>query len=616
MVVDAARQWWAAHRQRQPRPMSPPKSTLKATVARLALFLPLLVVGAILLCAATGFTATRISKGHVEAEQRAALQQALEEFHTQFGDIDAPDDAQLHEIARSSRLADLRFDANPLGEAGRMLQSLHDPRGRIVGWFSWAGDRGFIAALDRLWGLLALVGAILGVCTFIAVRAAKHVLRPLNRSAEDVHKRTTQDPLTGLPNRRVLLDQLGEALARRRAGIVALAFVDLDGFREVNDTLGRSGGDALLTSIAEHLKAGLPPGAILGRFEEDEFAAIIEGDDPGVEDLLIESLRASLMRPIFIDRMWQITASIGIARAPDHGASVEEIVRRAGLALRAAKRTGRGNARRFEPQIEIDYAERRFLLHELQSAIALQAFDIEYQPIVASDGGGMIGVEALLRWTHPSRGQIAPSVFIPLAEQSGLMSQLGEIVLRRALSDGARWPTLSVAVNLSPLQIRDRWLVDLVANIMAETGIDASRVVLEVTEGVLIDNPQEAQARLEALRALGVRLALDDFGTGYSSLNYLQKFPFDRLKIDRSFVASLGSSGNTGAIIQSIVTLGHTLGMKVLAEGVEKDEQRVLLRLAGCDEMQGYLFARPTPAAEIDQALARATRLAGLNAAS
>ena len=192
--------------------------------------------------------------------------------------------------------------------------------------------------------------------------------------------------------------------------------------------------------------------------------------------------------------------------------------------LRAAKRAGRGNARRFEPQIETDYAERRFLLHELQSAIALQAFDIEYQPIVAADGGAMVGVEALLRWTHPTRGPIAPSVFIPLAEQSGLMSQLGEIVLRRALSDGARWPTLSVAVNLSPLQIRDRWLVDLVANIMAETGIDASRVVLEVTEGVLIDNPQEAQARLEALRALGVRLALDDFGTGYSSLNYLQSF--------------------------------------------------------------------------------------------
>src|SRR6516165_2455228 len=231
-----------------------------------------------------------------------------------------------------------------------------------------------------------------------------------------------------------------------------------------------------------------------------------------------------------------------------------------------------------------------------------------FQPIIAADGGAMVGVEALLRWTHPTRGPIAPSVFIPLVEQSGLMSQLGEIVLRRALSDGARWPTLFVAVNLSPLQIRDRWLVDLVANIMAETGIEASRVVLEVTEGVLIDNPQEAQSRLEALRALGVRLALDDFGTGYSSLNYLQKFPFDRLKIDRTFVASLGTSGNTGAIIQSIVTLGHTLGMKVLAEGVETNEQRVLLRLAGCDEMQGYLFARPGNAAAIERVLAGTTR--------
>jgi EAL domain-containing protein (putative c-di-GMP-specific phosphodiesterase class I) len=240
----------------------------------------------------------------------------------------------------------------------------------------------------------------------------------------------------------------------------------------------------------------------------------------------------------------------------------------------------------------------------------LQAFDVEYQPVVAAEGGAIIGVEALLRWTHPSRGPIAPSVFIPLAEQSGLMSQLGEIVLRRALSDGTRWPGLSIAVNLSPVQIRDRWLVDLVSAVMAETGIASSRVVLEVTEGVLIDNPTEAQTRLQALRALGVSIALDDFGVGFSSLSYLQKFPFDRLKIDRAFVAQLGTSGTTGAIIQSIVTLGHALGMKVLAEGVENEEQRVLLRLAGCDEMQGYLFAKPAPAAEIDKALARSVRVA------
>jgi diguanylate cyclase (GGDEF)-like protein len=610
MAAAAARRWWAADRQRLLAPMRGSAVSATTTTARIALLLPLFVAGAMMLCAATGFTVSRITESRIEGQQRAALQRALDEFHAQFGDFDAPDDVQLRTIARQSGLGDLRFDANPTGDGGRALQSLHDTRGRIVGWFSWVGDRALMGALDWLWGLLALVGAVLGLSALLVMRAARQLLRSLDRSAETVRKLTSQDPLTGLSNHRVMRERLDAALAKRRSGVVIFTLIDLDGFREVNDTLGRAGGDAVLVSIAEHLQAGLLPGAVLGRFDEDEFAVIVSSDDRRTADRLIESLRAALLRPIFMDRMWQITASIGVAAAPEDGTSAEEIARRAGLALRAAKRSGRGIARQFEPQIETNYADRRFLLHELQSAIALQAFDVEYQPIVAAEGGVMVGVEALLRWPHPTRGLIPPSVFIPLAEQSGLMSQLGEIVLRRALSDGARWPALSVAVNLSPLQIRDRWLIDLVAAIMAETGIAPSRVVLEVTEGVLIDNPQEALARLEALRGLGVSLALDDFGTGYSSLNYLQKFPFDRLKIDRTFVASLGSSGNTGAIIQSIVTLGHALGMKVLAEGVETDEQRVLLRLAGCDEMQGYLFARPGPAANIDMALAHLTRFA------
>jgi diguanylate cyclase (GGDEF)-like protein len=611
MMAAAARRLWAAHRRRSPAPIPRLADNSRVATTRVALLLlPLCVAGAMVLCAATGITASRISEGRMEAQQRAALQQALNEFHAQFRDIDAPDDVQLRAIARRSGLGDLTFDANPIGEHGRALQSLHDVRGRIVGWFSWAKDRGLVRTMDGLWELLALVGVVLGLCGLLAMRAARRLVRSLDRSAEAVRKLTSQDPLTGLPNNRVTRERLDAALAKRRSGVVVFALIDLDGFREVNDALGRAGGDAVFVNIADHLRAGLPAGATLGRFEEDEFAVISIGDDRQASDRLVESLRTALLRPVFLDRMWQLTASIGVAQAPEDGTSGEEIARRAGLALRSAKLAGRGNTRRFEPQIETDYAERRFLLHELQSAIALQMFDVDYQPIVAAEGGAMIGVEALLRWTHPTRGQIPPSVFIPLAEQSGLMSQLGEIVLRRALSDGARWPSLSVAVNLSPVQIRDRWLVDLVAAIMAETGIAASRVVLEVTEGLLIDNPQEAQARLEALRALGVGLALDDFGTGYSSLNYLQKFPFDRLKIDRTFVASLGSSGNAGTIIQSIVALGHALGMQVLAEGVETDEQRVLLRLAGCDAMQGYLFARPGPSAEIDRALARPSRFA------
>ncbi len=607
----AARDWWAA-RLRRSREAAHAfvRDSKNSKTVRMALFLPVLLAGAMIVLAAIGFAVTQLGESRLEAEGHAALRLALDELRGASGDAEQFDDAQLRRIERRAGVADLRFDAEPTQDAGRELQSLHDARGRIVGWFSWMVDSARFRAMDRLWGLLAAVGVVLAVCAFFALRGLRQLLRSLENNTDTVRKLTSQDQLTGLPNHRVMIESLADVLARRRSGVVVFALIDLDGFRDVNDTLGRAGGDAVLMNIAEHLRTGLPAGALFGRFEDDEFAVIVTSDDPRTAMVLTEALRASLLRPIFIDRMWQIAAGIGIAQAPEDGTTGEELARRASLALRAAKREGRGRARRFEPQIEADYAERRYLLRELESAIALQAFDVHYQPVVAANGGAIVGVEALLRWTHPTRGAIAPSVFIPLAEQSGLMSQLGEIVLRRALSDGVRWKNLSVAVNLSPLQIRDPWLVDLVGAVMAKTGIAVSRVVLEVTEGILIDNPQDAQTRLQELRALGVRIALDDFGTGYSSLSYLQKFPFDQLKIDRAFVASLGASGNAGAIIQSIVTLGHALGMKVLAEGVESDEQRVLLRLAGCDEMQGYLFARPMPAAEIDKALARAARAA------
>jgi diguanylate cyclase (GGDEF)-like protein len=578
--------------------------------ARLMLFLPVLFAGAMILCAAIGFAVTQLSENRLEAQQHTALRRALEEMRGDTGNFEYVDDALVRLIERRAGLRELRFDTEPVDDSGRELQSVHDGRGRIIGWFSWMADNALVRAMNRLWGLLGAIGVALGAVGFLAMRASRHLLRSLDRGAEAARKLVEQDTLTGLPNQRAMIERLGGAIARRRSGIVVFAIIDLDGFHEVNDTLGRAGGDAVIMNVCEHLQAGLPDGAVLGRFEEDEFAVVISSENKSAATVLVDALRAALHRPIFVDRMWQLTAGIGVAEAPEDGTSADEVARRAGLALRAAKREGRSRVRFFEPQIETEYAERRSLLRELQSAVSLQTFDVHYQPIVAADGGAIVGVEALLRWNHPNRGPIPPAVFIPLAEQSGLMSQLGEIVLRRALADGARWPNLSVAVNLSPVQIRDRWLVDLVGAAMADTGIASSRVVLEVTEGILIDNAQEALERLEALRALGVSIAVDDFGTGFSSLSYLQKFPFNRLKIDRTFVASLGSSGSAGAIIQAMVTLGHGLGMKVLAEGVETDEQRVLLRLAGCDEMQGFLFARPGPAAEIDKLMSRVGRSA------
>jgi diguanylate cyclase (GGDEF)-like protein len=574
-------------------------------IARITTFLLLILALAVIACAAAGLTATQRNDARQAAERHKTLEAVLGELHAVFGDVDHFENGQLGLVERRAGLNDLRFDADPASDSEREVQSLHDAQGRIVGWFSWAPDRALIHTMNWLWSVVGAFGVMLALAAALALGAAQRLIKSLRRSVESVHKLTTQDPLTGLANRRVVLAQLDDVMAARRERVVVVALLDIDGFHDINDMLGWAGGDTMLVSIVERLKAGLPDGALFGRFQDDEFAIIVGGGNGQTATELTNRIAASLAAPIFMDQMWQISVSIGIAQAPEDGTTGDELNRRAALALRAAKRNGRGSVRRFVPEIQEEHSERRFLLRELEAAIRNEVFEVHYQPVVIAEGGGVVGVEALLRWTHPTRGAIPPSMFIPLAEQSGLMVELGEIALRRALNDGARWPDLFVSVNLSPVQIRSRGLVELLGTVLAESGMPASRVVLEVTEGVLIDNPEEAQTTLEALRALGVATALDDFGTGYSSLNYLQKFPFDRLKIDRSFVASLGTTGNSGAIIQSIVTLGHALGMKVLAEGVETNEQRVLLRLAGCDEMQGYLFAKAVPAESIDKILSR-----------
>jgi len=573
--------------------------------ARITTILLSVLAVSMVACAVVGLAVTQRDDARLAAERHAALQHALDDLHVVFGEVDRFDTGQLQLIERRAGLGDLRFEADLAADGGREVQSLHDGEGRILGWFSWLPDRALIRAMNWLWGIVGAVGVVLAVSAFLATRATRRLGGALARNIEAVRKLTSQDILTSLPNRRVMLESLEDVMATRRSEVVAFALIDIDSFHEINDTLGRAGGDAVLIGIAERLKACLPPAALFGRFEDDEFAVIAKGKDSQSAAKLADALAVSLAAPIFMDQNWHISVSIGTAQAPEDGTTGDELQRRAALALRAAKRGGRGTMRRFAPQIQEEHSERRFFRRELEIAIAEQTLDVHYQPVVAAAGGGILGVEALARWTHPTRGVIAPSMFIPLAEQSGLMIQLGEFVLRRALADAGRWPNLFVSINLSPVQMRNRGIVDLLHAVLAESGIAASRIVLEVTESILIDNPEETHDRLEALRRLGASVALDDFGSGYSSLNYLQKFPFDRLKIDRGFVASLGTSGTAGAIIQAIVTLGHALGMKVLAEGVETDEQRVLLRLAGCDEMQGYLFAKPRPAAAIDNVLLR-----------
>jgi predicted signal transduction protein with EAL and GGDEF domain len=338
----------------------------------------------------------------------------------------------------------------------------------------------------------------------------------------------------------------------------------------------------------------------LGRVGPSEFA-LVAGDTDDGHAAALAAVKV-MGRPLWIaNQAVQTGVTVGLVHAPDDGEAREELLRRADLARRSVEHSSSIRIAGFDPEMEKEFQDRLFIKRELRRTLTEQGFDVHYQPIVAAEGQKIVGVEALLRWNHPTRGMIPPAEFIPVAEQTGLMTQLGEFVLRRALADAVRWRDVYVAVNMSPHQIRDRSLVSLVIAVLADTGIAPSRVMLEVTEGVLIENPDEAKERLDQLRALGIKVALDDFGSGYSSLSYLRRFPIDKLKIDKEFVAPLGRSSDGGVIIQAIMALGRALGLTVLCEGVETEEQRVLLRLAGCDEMQGFLFARPAPRAAVDR---------------
>jgi diguanylate cyclase (GGDEF)-like protein len=417
-----------------------------------------------------------------------------------------------------------------------------------------------------------------------------------------------EDKITGLPNHAKTLELLDLALAERSDDeFITFALITLEGMEDVTAHHGVLGSDELIVAVARRLKEALPSQAMCGRIANDEFAVTLTADQTIDAEGIIRTALEAIARPHWIDTVVRVSTHAGFAQAPRHATTRGELTRRADLASRAAAKRGPGAIVMFDLSIDTVSTDQKFIHRELPRAISANELELHYQPIVSSHGGRMVGVEALLRWTHATRGIIPPATFIPVAEQMGLMDTIGAFVLRRALLEAKRWPDdLYVAVNLSPLQVRDSTIVDLVRSALAESAVAPSRLVLEITEGVLIDNPDEMVTRIKDLHALGVRVALDDFGSGYSNLGYLQRFPLDKLKIDKSFVAALGRSSNGGVIIQAIVALGRALGLSVVVEGVETEHQRVLLRLAGCDEMQGFLFAKPAPAKAIDKLLAQA----------
>jgi diguanylate cyclase (GGDEF)-like protein len=414
------------------------------------------------------------------------------------------------------------------------------------------------------------------------------------------------DVLTDLSNRAVLREKMVDSLARLRRGGRAfnLFMLDLDIFKAVNDSLGHPVGDELLKVVAHRLVACLRETDTVARLGGDEFAimAAVEADQREEAVATANRLLEAVSAPyVFDDHRLDISTSIGIALAPEHGTDVDQLIKSADLALYKAKLGGRNTYRLFEAAMGADADARRALEIDLRNALTRCEFELHYHPIVDIRTNEIANVEALIRWRHPERGAIAPADFIPLAEESGLINPIGEWVLQRACADAAGWPPqLKVAANLSPVQFRRGNLVDTISRILTESGLSPDRLMLEITESVLMQGSTENFETLHQLRKLGISIVLDDFGTGYSSLSYLRLFPFDQIKIDRSFVSELSSNADCAAIVSAVASLGRSLHIDTVAEGVETEEQLVLAHAAGCTHVQGFLFGRPCPVSEFD----------------
>jgi diguanylate cyclase (GGDEF)-like protein len=430
------------------------------------------------------------------------------------------------------------------------------------------------------------------------------------RAEERVRMLATHDTLTGLPNRTLFNDRLKRAVERclLESSAMALLFLDLDHFKVANDSLGHSVGDALLRAVADRLQDCMRPGDTVARLGGDEFAMLMPN--------LLDAGEAAWMAQRIIDRIGdefvidqhplQIGVSIGITLCPGDDRQSEQLLRKADLAMYHAKSEGRNTFRFFTERLHAELVERKAMLDQLAQALVQHQFELHYQPVMSVRGGDLHGMEALVRWRHPTLGLVTPERFVPLAEQSGLIVALGHWILTQAIADLARWdaaglPPLRLAINLSLAQFRDPALVERLEAALSLHQVAAARVELELTETVLMHDLDDAIAIMARLRGIGLGLAVDDFGTGYSSLSYLKRFPVQKLKIDKSFVRGVAQDEEAAAICRSVIALGHNLGLNLVAEGVEDRAELQWLRSHHCDYVQGFLISKPLPLADLQR---------------
>ena len=508
------------------------------------------------------------------------------------------DDDVLSDIAGRLQLESLHLQDRDNVADGKYLYELKDDAGTPVMRLAWTPKKPGAEIVTSVIPFIAIAFAGFGLLAALIHGYMRRTAATIAQGEQRLRYLALHDPLCGLPNRNYFGERLEEVITAVHLGgpTAAVLYIDLDHFKDVNDTLGHPVGDELIRGVTSRLSDLLRPEDLVSRLGGDEFAVIVIGSvDTTSLQRVADRIITSICTPYSVNgHNILIGASIGIAII-DHRFSggTADVMRYADMALYRAKNEGRNRACIYDAAMDADLTERKQLEHDLREAINNDQLRLVYQPIVNGSGDTILGVEALSRWTHPTRGDIEPSQFIPIAEHSGLIVKLGEWVQRRACTEGREWPGLSLSVNVSALQFRRPDFVDTVERILRETGFDASCLELEITESTLIGNVDSAENAMHRLKSIGLRLALDDFGTGYSSLAYLRRFPFDKLKIDKSFVRSIERSADAAAIVHAIVGLGRGLGMKVTAEGVETAEQQLFLRAAGVHSMQGYRFGRP-----------------------
>jgi diguanylate cyclase (GGDEF)-like protein len=513
-----------------------------------------------------------------------------------------------------------RFTTSPSGRQGYSVFPVANRAGRIVAFYEWPPYRPGSALMAQTAPVLAIGFAVLGLVVALLLHRLWRASRALESKQIDAERQATEDQLTHLPNRLSFERQFDHIIREPGPGrpLPRLLMLDLDRFKQVNDTLGHHAGDDLIRAVAERLRHVVGPDAILARLGGDEFGILcLESiSEPEVMELCRRIIEA-IGRPFRIGGNEAfVGVSIGVVMLRRQDRSRHELTRKADIALYEAKSSGRNRAAIYQESMNEVVQTRHSIEAELREA--LKAGDqlwVAFQPLFSRREGEIVGAEALVRWTHPRRGPVSPMDFVPIAESSGLIEALGDFVLRRACEMGARWPGRTMAVNISPAQMRNPTFAERIFAILAETGMRSQDLEIEITESILLDDELAIADAIRSFRRAGIKIALDDFGTGYSSLNYLRRYPVDRIKIDRSFISQLASGGASTAIVQALVTLAHALGIEVTAEGVETDEQYLVLSSMGCNTFQGYRFSKPLEPAGLNALLAATTPLPAVRVA-